>query len=141
MQEDATAQRCTASAEILLIQPVALVGKRPQLFEGAEHQVVILQNPSGFPAHNPQCGGLLPALDIEHQVNPQAAVAFFDTHNGDAQRVKASSLVPEAEETPRGEVAAHVLEDLIEIRDGDKAADDLTIELCHQGHCRDDREP
>jgi len=89
-------QRYTASEEVFLIQPGAFVGKRSHFFQSPEHQSIILQNPAGFPPNDAQCGGLLPALDIERQVNPQAPVAFFDSHNGDAHRVKASSLIPEA---------------------------------------------
>ena len=98
------------------------------------------QNPASLAPHDAQCGGLLPALDVEHQVNTQALVSLFDTHNGDAQCVKAAALVPEAYEAPRGEMTAHVLEDLVEIGEGYKAADQLTVEFCHQGHFRDHRE-
>src|SRR5215510_8833030 len=101
--------------EIFLIQPVAFVDERAQFFEGADHEVIILQNPATFSSHNTQRGSLLPAFDKEHQVNAQALVALFDPHNGDAQRVKTAALVPEAEEAPRGEMTAHVLEDLVKI--------------------------
>jgi hypothetical protein len=43
----------TLSDEIFLVQLIAFVGERPQLFEGAEHQVVVCENPAGFPSHNP----------------------------------------------------------------------------------------
>ena len=80
---------------------------------------------------------------IETELSPpflgisQALVLLFDPHNGDAQCVKAAALVPEAYEAPRGEMTVHVLEDLVEIGEGYKAADQLTVEFCHQGHFRD----
>jgi len=43
----------TLSDEIFLVQLIAFVGERPQLFEGAEHQVAVCENPAGFPSHNP----------------------------------------------------------------------------------------
>ena len=57
------------------------------------------------------------------------------------QRINAASLVPEAQETPWGDMAAHGLEDLVEIGERYKTPHDLTVEICHEGHFRDDREP
>jgi len=74
---------CTLSDAIFPVQLKAFVGERPQLFEGAEHQVAVFENPAGFPSHNPEGGSSFPTLHVEPQVNAQAPVAFFDTYNGD----------------------------------------------------------
>src|SRR5437763_41798 len=126
------------AAEVFLIQAIALIRLRSDDLQGTDHHPVILQDPPHFPAGQAVFLPLLPTLRIEHEINPQATVAFLDPHYGYARRVAVPTLVQQTHHTPRCEATTGTTQGLIEIRDSDKATHWLSVNFGQQGKVGND---